>query len=63
MRLIRWILFLQKFDLEIRDKKGFENVVAYHLPRIIVEHIKGNDGAMDRFLDEKLLTLSTNTSL
>ena len=29
--LIRWILLLQEFDLVIRDKKGFENVVADHL--------------------------------
>ena len=33
-RLIRWILFLQEFDLEIRDKKGVKNVVANHLSRI-----------------------------
>ncbi|XP_021621438.1 uncharacterized protein LOC110621463 [Manihot esculenta] len=30
-RLIRWILRLQEFDLEIRDKKGKENLVADHL--------------------------------
>ncbi|KAL6340276.1 hypothetical protein AAG906_040712 [Vitis piasezkii] len=30
-RLIRWILLLQEFDLQIRDKKVVKNVVADHL--------------------------------
>jgi hypothetical protein len=30
-RLIRWILLLHEFDIEIRDKKGSKNVVADHL--------------------------------
>jgi hypothetical protein len=33
-RLIRWILLLEEFDVEIRDKKGVENVVADHLSRM-----------------------------
>jgi hypothetical protein len=33
-RLIRWILLLQEFDVEIRDKTGSENVVADHLSRM-----------------------------
>ena len=38
-RLIRWVLLLQVFDLEIKDKKGSDNVIADHLSRL--ERIAG----------------------
>jgi hypothetical protein len=36
-RLIRWILLLQEFDLEIKCKKGVESSVVDHLSRMYFE--------------------------
>ncbi|XP_039134224.1 uncharacterized protein LOC120271614 [Dioscorea cayenensis subsp. rotundata] len=33
-RLIRWVLLLQEFDLEIKYKRGVENLAADHLSRL-----------------------------
>ena len=48
-RLIRWVLLLQEFDVEIKDKKGTENLVADHLSRLEVasDEIQVNDDFQD----------------
>ncbi|XP_071939292.1 uncharacterized protein [Coffea arabica] len=56
-RLIRWILLLQEFDLEIRDKKGSENLVADHLSRILVE--EDSEPLKDAFPEEHLFSLNS----
>ena len=56
--LIRWILLLQEFDLEIRDKKGLENVVADHLSRLVVESIDEHVPNKESFPDEQLMLVS-----
>ncbi|XP_074377307.1 uncharacterized protein LOC141718828 [Apium graveolens] len=56
-RLIRWVLLLQKFDLEIRDKKGSENVVVDHLPNLVVESTIDMP-LNESFPDEHLFSIS-----
>ena len=55
-RLIRWVLLLQEFDLEIKDKKGSENSVADHLSRL---HTTSSGQICDTFPDEQLLAIVT----
>ncbi|CAN6691849.1 unnamed protein product [Malus baccata var. baccata] len=53
-RLIRWMLLLQEFDIEIRDKKGVENVVADHLSRMVQEEASP---ISETFPDEQLMSI------
>ena len=55
-RLIGWVLLLQEFNLEIKDKKGSENSVADHLSRL---HITSSGEICDTFPDEQLLAVVT----
>ncbi|RVW26109.1 Retrovirus-related Pol polyprotein from transposon 297 [Vitis vinifera] len=56
-RLIRWILLLQEFDLQIKDKKGVENVVADHLSRLVIAHNSHPLLINDDFPEESLMFL------
>ncbi|CAN6583786.1 unnamed protein product [Malus baccata var. baccata] len=54
-RLIRWMLLLQEFDIEIKDKKGSDNVVADHLSRLVRE--EEILPISETFPDEQLLSI------
>ncbi|XP_076960182.1 uncharacterized protein LOC143636483 [Bidens hawaiensis] len=59
LRLIRWVLLLQEFDLEIRDKKGCKNVVVDHLSRITLDGVDDPTEINEKFPDEQLLLVLT----
>ena len=69
-RLLRWILFLQEFDLEIKDKKEVENGVADHLSRMKIEddtaldeeHTVKHVNAIGLRLAEQPLSITTDCS-
>lgn len=58
-RLIRWILLLQEFDLEIMDRKGTENQVADHLSRLENPKREADDKIVinESFPDEQLFVV------
>ncbi|XP_070050023.1 uncharacterized protein [Nicotiana tomentosiformis] len=58
-RLMRCVLLLQEFDLDIQYRKGSENQVADHLS-LLEEEGRPHDGLEinDSFPDEKLLAIS-----
>ena len=62
-RLLRWVLVLQDFDYEMRDKKGAENVVADHLSRLGGARFE-DDGLPieDDLRDDVLYVLEVNSA-
>ncbi|GJS18685.1 putative reverse transcriptase domain-containing protein [Tanacetum coccineum] len=58
-RLIRWVLLLQGFNIEIKDKKGAKNLAADHLSRLENPNIGelAKEEIEDKFPDEHLMIL------
>ncbi|XP_021299412.1 LOW QUALITY PROTEIN: uncharacterized protein LOC110428059 [Herrania umbratica] len=55
-RLIRWILWLQEFDLKICDRKRTKNQVAHNLSRLEIEvEDKNSTQNKETFPDEQIL--------
>jgi len=59
-RLVRWILPVQEFDHEFRDKKGSENLVANHLSSIICGR-ESESQIFEYFPDEQLFIVHSDT--
>lgn len=64
LRLIKWVSLLQEFDMEIRDKKSSNNVVADHLFRPVTEENKANAlPIQESFPDKQFFQVRTSNLL
>ncbi|CAM8948461.1 unnamed protein product [Rhodiola kirilowii] len=62
-RLIRWVLLLQEFDIEIRDTKGAENLVADDLSRLELGELNREEDKLpmtDSLEREQLMSVGTS---
>ena len=57
-RLLRWVLLLQEFDIELKDKKGSKNVVADHLSRLTLKEQSDRLPISETFPDGQLFVLN-----
>nr|GEU93813.1 hypothetical protein [Tanacetum cinerariifolium] len=64
LRLLRWVLLLQEFDITIRDKKGLENLTADHLSRLENPHndVFENKDINENFPLETLRSISSEST-
>ncbi|GJW05461.1 reverse transcriptase domain-containing protein [Tanacetum coccineum] len=64
-RLIRWVLLLQGFNIEIKYKKRAENLAADHLSRLENLNTRelAKDEIEDKFPDERLMILKAKLNV
>ena len=59
VRLVRWILLLQRFDITIKNKKDTKNIIADHMSRLTIDSTSDITSINDYFPNESLLFIVT----